>query len=90
MSKLGELAARLEGHQCPCPVIVDTTIAACVLSANCGCEEGDTMEAAVALREVEQLLREVLDVSDDFVRSTGLKHGDAITDAVEKIRTLIE
>lgn len=46
-------------------------------------------EAAVALREAEQLLREFLDASDDFVRSTGLKHGDAITEIAEKVRAMI-
>lgn len=56
MSRLSELAARLERHSCIAPIGDDITIAACIKADKCGCEERETLEAATALRECEQVL----------------------------------
>lgn len=39
-----------------------------------------------ALRDA---LRKVIKVSDDFVKETGLKHGDPLTDAVDEARDVL-
>mgnify|MGYP001566356802 CR=1 FL=1 len=43
----------------------------------------DNAPALITIAEAAQL---VLDVSDQFVEDTGLKHGDPLTDAVNKLR----
>lgn len=42
------------------------------------------------LFKAEFVLRKFISASDDFVQSTGLKHGYAITDAAERARTLLK
>ncbi len=38
---------------------------------------------------LEAALRRIVDASDRFVKDTGLKHGDLLTDAVDAARPLI-
>ena len=45
------------------------------------------LESRVA--HLQDALQSVVDASDRFVQDTGLKHGDAITDAVDAARKLL-
>jgi hypothetical protein len=46
-------------------------------------------ELEARLGTVQKALQRVVDASDQFVRDTGLKHGDLITDAVEAARKVL-
>jgi SpoVK/Ycf46/Vps4 family AAA+-type ATPase len=45
--------------------------------------------ALAAIEQYEPALRRLIAASDQFVKDTGLKHGDLITDAVEAARPLL-
>jgi hypothetical protein len=45
--------------------------------------------ALAAIEQYEPALRRIIAASDQFVKDTGLKHGDLITDAVEAARPLL-
>ena len=40
--------------------------------------------------ELRTVLRKIVRVSDEFVKDTGMKHGDPLTDAVDAARPLIK
>ena len=47
----------------------------------------DNCHTLIAIAEAAQL---TVDVSDQFVEDTGLKHGDPLTDAMDKLREALK
>jgi len=49
----------------------------------------DRKELEAENAALKKILAEIIRVSDEFVEETGLKHGDPLTDAVDKARAFL-
>jgi hypothetical protein len=89
MTKLSDLADRLEEHNCPRPIDENITVGACLRAGTCGCEERETYQAAAALREAEMVLREVLEHPSGMQLHMALKRGDQLIALDSVLRKLL-
>jgi hypothetical protein len=94
--RIDDVAAILEAHGCKVTAadLLDTKRVIPNLPIATGLSarpEGGlrVTELEARLGTVQKALQRVVDASDQFVKDTGLKHGDLITDAVEAARKVL-